>query len=92
MTDQDTKKRSPLKGFIHHQGKSIEESGKALAGLLPQEFRDHAANALDEAKTSWQVLFDGVIDTVDAGLDKLRSTSKRDDPGKEKVQIEIEAE
>jgi hypothetical protein len=92
MTENDTKERSPLEGFIHHQGKAIEESGKALAGLLPKDFRDHAANAIDEAKTSWQILFDGVIDTVESGLDKLRSTSKSDDPGKEKVQIEIESE
>ena len=90
MTEKDTKKRSPLEGFVHHQGKAMEESGKALAGLLPKDFRDHAVNAVDEAKTSWKVLFDGVIDTVESGLDKLRSNAENDLPGKEKVQVEVE--
>jgi hypothetical protein len=91
MTKKKPKKRSTLEGFIHHQGKALEESGLALAGLLPKDFRDHAANALDEAKTSWKILFDGVIDRVETGLDKLRSEPKADDrPGKEKVQVEVE--
>jgi hypothetical protein len=91
MTEKETKERSTLDGFIHHQGKALEESGKALAGLLPKDFRDHASNALDEARTSWKILFDGVIDTVESGLDKLRSEPKADDrPGKEKVQVEVE--
>jgi hypothetical protein len=91
MAKKAAKKRSMLDEFVQHQDKALEESGKALAGLLPKDFRDHAANALDEATTGWKILFDGVIDRVESGLDKLRSEPKaKDRPSKEKVQVEVD--
>ena len=78
----------PLKAFVKHQGKAIEETGKAFVALLPKGFRDHAGNALEESKQGFGVLVDGVIDTVESGLDKLRT--KKTDPGKDKVRVDVE--
>jgi hypothetical protein len=89
MADKKKTERPPLKAFLHHQGRAIEETGKALAELLPRGFRDHAEAALDESKQGFGALFDGVIDTVDEGLDRLRRKPKGK-PGKDKVKVEVE--
>ncbi len=90
MSDQaESKQRKGLGGFIHHQRQSVQEAGKAVASLLPDKFRDHADKSIKEAAESWNVLFEGVIDTAEAGLDKLRGKSAGE-PGKEKVEIETD--
>ena len=83
------KERSGLDGFIHHQGKAIEETGKAFASLLPKDFRSHVGKAVDECRASWEVLADGVIDTVESGLDRLRSKPKEEEDTT-KVKVEVE--
>ena len=81
--------RSPLDAFIRHQGRALEETGKAFASLLPDDFRTHVGNALEESRASFKALFEGMIDSVECGLDKLRGTPK-DEPGKDKVKVEVE--
>jgi hypothetical protein len=81
--------RSPLDAFIRHQGRALEETGKAFASLLPEDFRSHVGSALEESRTSFKALFDGMIDTVECGLNKLRSTPK-EEPSKDKVKVEVE--
>jgi cytochrome c556 len=83
------KPRSGLDAFIHHQGKALEETGKAFASLLPKDFRTHAGNAVEECMASFEALADGVIDTVECGLDKLRTKPKEDDDTA-KVKVEVE--
>jgi hypothetical protein len=85
----EEKKRHPLDGFIHHQGRALEETGKALVSLLPRDFRDHAGKALDESKAGLEYLVDGVVDTLESGLDQLRSKPKEDEP-KDKVKVDVE--
>lgn len=80
--------RTPIGKFLHHQGRAIEESGKAVLALLPNGFRRHANNALEETSHAWGALANGVIDTVQDGLDKLR-TAPKDTPD-EKVKVEVE--
>jgi hypothetical protein len=88
-TPPQEKARSGLDAFIHHQGKAIEETGRAFASLLPKEFRTHVGNAVDECKASFDILADGVIGTVESGLDRFRSKPKEeDDSGKVKVEVE----
>ena len=82
-------RRGPLDAFVHHQAKAVEETGKALASLLPKEFRTHAGKAIDESCASFEALFDGVIENVESGLHKLRS-KPQDEAGKEKVQVDID--
>lgn len=86
----NTQERTPLEAFLHHQGRALEETGRALASLLPREFRTHAGNALDESCASFKVLVDGVIDGVQDTLDWLRSTPAGDEPGKEKVKVDVD--
>ena len=81
--------RGPLDAFVRHQAKAVEETGRAFASLLPKEFRTHAGKAFDESRASFEVLFDGVIETVESGLHKLRS-KPQDESGKEKVQVDID--
>ncbi|MBN2303443.1 MAG: hypothetical protein JXQ72_03135 [Anaerolineae bacterium] len=88
------KERSPLSAFAHHQLNALEETGKAFAALLPKDFRDHAGSAIKETRNSWGALVDGVVDTVEGGLDKLRSKPKTgkdaDEGGKDKVKVDVE--
>jgi len=81
--------RKPLDAFVHHQVQALEETGKAFVSLLPKDFREHAGNALNEARTSWEVLFDGVIDTLESGMNKLRRKPK-EAPRKDKVKVDVE--
>jgi hypothetical protein len=84
-----TEPTSPLKGFLRHQRNALEETGKAFAALFPKDFRSHTSRALEESKTSFEVLFEGVIDGMERGLDKLRC-SKEDAPDEGKVKVEVE--
>lgn len=85
------KDRPPLEAFVHHQARAVEETGRAFWALLPKGFRTHAEQAIDESKQGFEALFEGVVDTIDAGLDRVRGKSK-DEPGKEKVKVEVEDE
>ncbi|MCZ7541218.1 MAG: hypothetical protein M5U29_15165 [Anaerolineae bacterium] len=85
----DAAPRKPLDAFAHHQVRALEETGKALASLLPQDFRAHAGKAFDETRASWEALFDGVLDSLECGVDKLRGKPKAGDD-KEKVKVEVE--
>jgi hypothetical protein len=87
-TPAQEKQRSGLEAFLFHQCKAVEETGKAFVSLLPKDFRTHAGNAVEECKTSFEVLADSVIDTVETGLDRLHRKSKEDDNGKVKVEVE----
>jgi hypothetical protein len=82
--------RSPLSAFVHHQVTALEEAGKAVASLFPKDFRTHTGKALDEGKAGFTALFDGVVDSIECGLDKLRSSSKADDSEKPKVKVEVD--
>ncbi len=88
-TPPQEKNRTGLDGFIHHQGKAIEETGKAFVSLLPKEFRTHVGNAVGECRASFEVLADGVIDTFGSGLDRLRSRPKEEEDTT-KVKVEVE--
>ena len=81
--------RSPLDAFVHHQVRAVEETGRALASLLPKDFRTHVGNALEETKTSFGALFDGVVDSIGCGVDKLRRAPK-EEPGKDKVKVDVD--
>lgn len=85
----ETAPRNPLDAFMRHQVRALEETGKAFASLLPKDFRKHANTALEETRASWEALFDGVLDTVDCTVDRLRSKPKEGGE-KEKVKVEVE--
>jgi hypothetical protein len=84
--------RSPLSAFMHHQQTALEEAGKAVASLLPDEFRQHTGKALEEGKAGLSALLDGVVDAVECGLDKLRrpAAETAEEPSKSKVKVEVD--
>ena len=86
---QEAASRSPLEAFIHHQGRALEETGKAFASLLPKDFRTHVGNALQETKAGAEVVFDAVIDSVQCTLDKL-SPAHSEEPGKDKIKVDVD--
>jgi hypothetical protein len=79
-----------LDAFIHHQGRALEETGKAFASLLPKDFRTHVGNALEEGKAGLEVVADAMIDGVQCTLDKLHTTKPADEPGKDKVKVDVD--
>jgi hypothetical protein len=97
---QDTKERSTIRTFIDHQGTALEEAGRAITSLLPKDFRTHSGNAVKEGREGFRVLFNGVIDEVERGLDKLRQppdedvarSSSKQPRSKKKVKVEVEDE
>lgn len=82
------RERDPLDAFMYHQRRAMMEMGRAVLGLLPREFRTHTENALEESKASWEALFDGMIDTVQDSLEKVRSSPREETGGKVNIDIE----
>lgn len=86
------KKQSPLGAFLKHQQAALEETGKAIASLFPREFREHAQKAMDENRASMEVLWDGLIDGIESGLDKVRVKTKDASAAQPRGKIEVEVE
>lgn len=86
---EEVEARNPLDAFVRHQARALEETGKAFASLLPKDFRTHANAALEETRASWEALFDGVLDTVECTVGRLRGKPKEGGE-KEKVKVEVE--
>ncbi|MDZ4771118.1 MAG: hypothetical protein SGJ24_18515 [Chloroflexota bacterium] len=59
----------PLRTFIDHQRKALEETGKALDALIPDGFKEHSAEARREFVKGMKVL-------VDAALTELERASR----------------
>lgn len=89
-TTQEAVKQSPLEAFIQHQGRALEETGKAFASLLPKDFRTHVGNALEESKAGLEIVADAMIDGVQCTLDKLHTTKSAEEPGKDKVKVDVD--
>lgn len=62
----------PLKKFVGHQKRALEETGKALESLLPEGFREHGKEARREFLKGMTVL-------VDAAVTELEKASKEAD-------------
>ncbi len=91
-TTPAAKKQSPLSAFLKHQQAALEETGKAIVSLFPREFREHAQKAMDENRASMEVLWDGLIDGIESGLDKVRVKTKDASAAQPRGKIEVEVE
>jgi len=89
--ETNEKATSPLHQFINHQRNAAEEAGKAVASLLPPEFRTHGRAAKEEFLTSFKVLVDGVSAAVDREMKRSQSSSDSgpSTTGKTKVKVEV---
>ena len=88
-------------GFLEHNRRAFEETGKAVDALLPEGFKEHSAVARDEFRKGLKIL-------VDYTIDELEKMTKADDPryqatqddsdddpppsttGKTKVKVQVE--
>lgn len=69
---ENTRHDDPLKAFVEHQRKALEETGKALDALLPEGFKEHGAEARREFVKGMKVL-------VDSALSELEKASREFD-------------
>ena len=76
---------SPLKVFLEHQKRAIEETGKAIDALLPEGFKEHGKAAREEFAKGFKVLIDaaaGELEKAGKDLDaRLRKAQQRSDAG-----------
>lgn len=63
---------NPLRVFLEHQKRALEETGKALDALLPEGFKKHGKEARRE-------FLRGVTVLVDAAVVELEKASKEAD-------------
>jgi hypothetical protein len=93
--------RDPLRAFLHHQKRAVEESIKAVDALLPEGFKTHSKEAGAEFFKSFQVLVDAAaegLEKVSEELDKnfkraSTASDKGDRPsttGPNKVKVQVE--
>ncbi len=86
---------TPLRDFVEHQRKAVDEACQALSALLPPDFRTHSRTAREEFMLSFKVLADGVAAAVDRELNKMRTSPSSGSgggpstTGKSKVKVEV---
>lgn len=81
----ETTPDSPIKAFIEHQKRAVEETGKAIDALLPDGFKEHSKIARKEFAKGFKVL-------VDAAVTELEKASKDLDERFRKAQQKPESE
>ncbi len=62
----------PFDSFIEHQKKAIEEAGKALVSLLPEDFKEHGQSAFKEVIEGYRKLFNAAIDELIDTMEKAK--------------------
>jgi hypothetical protein len=72
-TMDEEEPRTPFEGFLFHQRRALEETGKALEALLPEGFRTHGTNASKEFTEGFRVL-------IDAAMKELKKTRSSGGP------------
>lgn len=89
---QQPAEKAPLKRFIHHQQSALEETGKAVASLLPREFRDHTNRAIEEGVAGWKALFQGVRVEVERSAERVKDFGRPEGPieGQSKIKVDVE--
>ncbi len=86
---------SPIRDFVTHQRKAVEEAGKAFEALIPPDFRIHSRAAREEWLLSFKVLIEGAASMVDHEINRMqssKSSSSSSGPsttGKSKVKVEV---
>jgi hypothetical protein len=98
-TMDEEESRTPFEGFVFHQRRALEETGKALEALLPEGFRTHGTNASKEFTEGFRVLIDAAMKELKktrSGEEPAGDTDEGDEPGaasstgKSKVKIPVD--
>jgi len=79
----------PLSAFVEHQGKAIQELGRAALSLIPNGVRTHGWNALEESAKGFgalaEVVAEGVNNVVKSVKDEV-VPAKKDHPEESEVE------
>lgn len=81
--------------FVHHQRVAIEELGRAIESLFPQEFREHTSNAGKAFVDSFRSLVDAARDEFSASNSEAEANGDEDNvnsqgPSATKIKVEID--
>ncbi|MBE2271360.1 MAG: hypothetical protein IAE80_24210 [Anaerolinea sp.] len=66
--------------FIDHQKKAIVEAGKALATLVPEDFKEHGQTAFQEVIEGYRKLFNATIDEIIDAMEKAKLRKPEAEP------------
>lgn len=69
--------RDPLRAFLHHQKRAVEEGLKAVDALLPEGFKEHSKEAGSEFFKSIQVLVDAAAEGMEKASSEFDKNFKR---------------
>ena len=91
----EPRKLTTLEEFVEHQKRALDETGKALEGLLPPEFVKHAKEAQKESMAGFKLLVDSFITEMEKVAKKTESATSDDDDkpsttGTAKVKVQVE--
>jgi hypothetical protein len=86
--NEDGDGESAFKSFVHHQRRAMEELGRAIEALFPDDFKEHTKNAGKSFVDSFRSL-------VDAAKDDMKKRRRTEDGEPEaqaatKIKVEIE--
>lgn len=70
----------PFEAFVEHQKKAIEEAGKALVALLPEDFKEHGQTAFKEVIEGYRKLFNATIDEIIDTMEKAKLRKPEQEP------------
>lgn len=79
---------SAFKSFVHHQRRAMEELGRALEALFPDDFKEHTKNAGKSFVDSFRSLVDAAKDD----MKKRRSTEDGEPEAQTATKIKVEIE
>lgn len=78
---------SAFKSFVHHQRRAMEELGRAIEALFPDDFKEHTKNAGKSFVDSFRSLIDAAKDD----MKKRRSADDEAEPqAATKIKVEID--
>lgn len=75
----------PFDAFIEHQKKAIEEAGKALVALLPEDFKEHGQTAFKEVIEGYRKLFNATIDELIDAMEKTKLRKPEAEPAEKEA-------
>lgn len=85
---EESAEETAFKSFVHHQRRAMEELGRAIEGLFPEDFKEHTKNAGKAFADSFRTLFDAAKEDVK----KRRSGDGEESEPQAATKIKVEIE
>jgi hypothetical protein len=73
MQAQETMEgKEGFSAFVEHQRNAINEAGKALLSLIPNNFKEHGQSAFNELIEAYRALFNATVDEITNAVKRVR--------------------